>query len=131
MLEYIRSNAQSFGVKLAFGVIILVFVFWGVGSLNEGDSVNLVATVNGDAITAREFEMAYRRAEEAVLRQNPGLPRDRFKQELGRQVLRGLVEQTLLRQEAARVGLAVTPLELRAAVGQIKAFQNDKGQFDP
>ncbi len=96
MLEYIRSNAQSFGVKLAFGIIILVFVFWGVGSLNEGDTVNLVATVNGDAITARDFEIAYRRAEEAVLRQNPGLGREQFKQELGRQVLRGLVELSLI-----------------------------------
>ena len=131
MLEYIRSNAQSFGVKLAFGVIILVFVFWGVGSLNEGDTANLVATVNGDAITARDFEMAYRRAEESLLRQNPGLNREQFKQLLGRQVLRGLVEQTLLKQESAKAGLAVTPLELRAAVGQIKAFQNDRGQFDP
>ena len=35
MLDYIRSNAQSFGVKVAFGVIILVFVFWGVGSFND------------------------------------------------------------------------------------------------
>ena len=35
MLEYIRSNAQSFGVKLVFGVIILVFVFWGVGSFSD------------------------------------------------------------------------------------------------
>ena len=131
MLEYIRSNAQSFGVKLAFGIIILVFVFWGVGSLNEGDTVNLVATVNGDAITARDFEIAYRRAEEAVLRQNPGLGREQFKQELGRQVLRGLVEQALLKKAAADAGLAVTPLELRAAVGQIKAFQNEQGQFDP
>ena len=32
MLDLIRSNSQSFGVKLAFGIIILVFVFWGIGS---------------------------------------------------------------------------------------------------
>ncbi|MBQ9407581.1 MAG: SurA N-terminal domain-containing protein [Desulfovibrio sp.] len=131
MLEYIRSNAQSFGVKLAFGVIILVFVFWGVGSLNEGDTVNLVATVNGEALTAREFEMAYRRAEESILRQNPGLGREQIKQELGRQVLRSLVEQTLLKQEAAKAGITVTALDLRAAVGQIKAFQDAQGKFDP
>lgn len=131
MLEYIRSNAQSFGVKLAFGVIILVFVFWGVGSLNEGDSANLVALVNGEAITARDFELSYRHAEESMQRSNPGIPRDQFKRELGHQVLRQLVGEALLRQEAARAGLSVTPVELRAAVGQIKAFQDGKGQFDP
>ncbi len=32
MLEVIRSNAQSWGVKIAFGIIILVFVFWGVAA---------------------------------------------------------------------------------------------------
>ena len=131
MLEYIRSNSQSFGVKLAFGVIILVFVFWGVGSLKDSGSSNLVAVVNGDPITAREFEMAYRNAEESIMRNNPGMSREQIKQGLGRQVLRELVSQTLLRQEAARAGITVTPLELRMAVGQMKAFQNASGQFDP
>ena len=32
MLDGIRANAQSWGVKLAFGIIIIVFVFWGIGS---------------------------------------------------------------------------------------------------
>lgn len=132
MLEYIRSNAQSFGVKLVFGVIILVFVFWGVGSFSDKGGRNLAATVNGEPITARDFEMAYRNAEESLLRNNPGLTREQLKaQQLGRQVLRDLVTQSLLRQEAARMGISVSPLELRLAVGQIKAFQNDKGDFDP
>lgn len=130
MLDAIRTNTQSFGIKLAFGIIIVVFVFWGVGSINEGDTVNLAATVNGDSITARDFEMAYRRAEENLLQRNPGLRREQFKAELGRQVLRNLVDQALLTQEAQRVGVTVTPTELRAAVEQVKAFQNEKGQFD-
>lgn len=132
MLEYIRSNAQSFGVKLVFGVIILVFVFWGVGSFSDKGGRNLAATVNGEPITARDFEMAYRNAEESLLRNNPGLTREQLKaQQLGRQVLRDLVAQSLLRQEAARMGISVSPLELRLAVGKIKAFQNSKGEFDP
>lgn len=92
----------------------------------------MAATVNGEPITARDFEMAYRNAEESLLRNNPGLTREQLKaQQLGRQVLRDLVTQSLLRQEAARMGISVSPLELRLAVGQIKAFQNDKGDFDP
>ena len=38
MLDLIRANAQSWGVKIAFGIIILVFVFWGVGGLTGGPS---------------------------------------------------------------------------------------------
>lgn len=132
MLDYIRSNAQSFGVKLAFGIIILVFVFWGVGSLNDRGAVNVVAMVNGEPILAQQFEQVYRQAEESVLRNNPGITREQLKeQHLGRQVLRDLIAQTLLTQEAARAGVSVTPLELRVAVGQVKGFQDAQGRFDP
>lgn len=132
MLEYIRDKSQSLGVKLAFALIILVFVFWGVGNFNDRSAGTLVAVVNGDAITMREFESAYRNAEENLLRSNPGVTREQLKQQqLGRQVLRDLVTQTLLSQEAARTGVTVTPVELRVAIGSIKSFQNEKGQFDP
>lgn len=130
MLEYIRSNSQSLGVKLAFGLIILVFIFWGVGSMKDRGTGSLVATVNGEPITIRDFELAYRNAEEGVLRNNPGVSREQMRQGLGRQVLRDLISQALVRQEAAHAGITVTPLELRMAVGQVPAFQNASGQFD-
>ena len=130
MLEYIRSNSQSLGVKLAFGLIILVFIFWGVGSMKDRSTGSLVATVNGEPITIRDFELAYRNAEESVMRNNPGAKREQVRQGLGRQVLRDLISQTLVRQEAARAGITVTPFELRIAVGQVPAFQNANGQFD-
>lgn len=132
MLNYIRSNAQSFGVKLAFGIIILVFVFWGVGSLTDRGTVNVVAVVNGDPILFQQFEQAYRNAEESILQNNPGVTREQLKeQHLGRRVLQDLILQTLTAQEAERAGISVTPLELRHAVGQNKAFQDAQGRFDP
>lgn len=132
MLEYIRTSAQSFGVKVAFGVIILVFVFWGVGSFNDRDYTNVVAMVNGEPILAQEFERAYRNAEEALLRANPGLTREQLTRDhLGRTVLNDLIRQSLVLQEAQRAGITVSPLELRQTVGKIRAFQDDKGRFDP
>ena len=132
MLDYIRSNAQSFGIKLAFGIIILVFVFWGVGSFSDGNSVNTVATVNSDPIHVQQFERAYRNAEETALSKNPSLTREHLKMtHLGRQVLQDLVFQLLLVQEAARTGITLSPVELRQAAGQIKVFQNAVGRFDP
>ena len=132
MLDSIRSNAQSFWVKAAFGVIILVFVFWGVGSFTDMDTSKVVATVNGEPILIQHFERAYRDAEEQALSQNRGMSREDLRaQQLGRHVLHGLVQQMFLRQEARRVGLAVSPLELRQAVGEIKAFQDGQGRFDP
>lgn len=132
MLEYIRNSAQSFGVKVAFGVIILVFVFWGVGNFNDRDYSNIVAMVNGEPIVASEFAKAYHNAEEYLLRQDPSLTREQLaKEHLGRQVLNELVQIALLSQEARRAGISVTPLEMRTAVGRNKAFQDESGKFDP
>lgn len=132
MLDLIRSNSQSFGVKLAFGIIILVFVFWGIGSITDTGSVNVVAMVNGHPITFQTFEMAYRRAEEQANQSNPGRRwTDQDKSQLGHQVFQSLLSEELLVQEAGKNGFSVSPLELRKYVENIPAFRNDKGQFDP
>ncbi|MDR3320459.1 MAG: peptidylprolyl isomerase [Desulfovibrio sp.] len=132
MLDYIRANAQSFGVKLAFGVIILVFVFWGVGSFTNQNFGSIIASVNGEDIQIQQFELTYQNAEYAALRDNPGITRQELKKRgLGRQVLQEIVSESLLSQEAARCGLTVSATELRQTVGQIKAFQDEQGRFDP
>ena len=123
MLDYIRSNAQSFGVKVAFAIIILVFMFWGVGSLTDGGSSNVVAKVNGEAITAQQFEQAYQRAAEYAMRNDPSLTREALvQQKLGRQVLNELISAQLIRQEAARVGMTVSPEEMHYVVSKLPAF---------
>lgn len=132
MLESIRSSAQSIGVKIAFGIIILVFVFWGVGNFNDRDYSNVVAMVNGEPIVALEFEKAYQNAEEYILKNNPGITREELaKQHLGRQVLQDMISQMLISQEAKKSGLAITPLELRKAAEAMPAYQNQQGKFDP
>jgi len=132
MLDYIRSNAQSFGVKVAFAIIILVFMFWGVGSLTDGGSSNVVAKVNGEAITAQQFEQAYQRAAEYAMRNDPSLTREALvQQKLGRQVLNELISAQLIRQEAARVGMTVSPEEMHYVVSKLPAFQDVQGKFDP
>ena len=113
MLEVIRSNAQSWGVKIAFGIIILVFVFWGVGGLTGGPST-VILTVNGEPITIQDFQRRYEQLEQNVRAQNPGLDADQLKSmQLKQRLIQTLVLENLLSQEAKRVGVTVTPVELR------------------
>ena len=131
MLDLIRNNSQSLVVKIAFGVIILVFVFWGVGNLVDKGSVSLVGKVNGSPITYAEFERRYMQVEEDLLRRSPGMKRETLREMgLGRHVFDRMVVEQLLKAEAERVGLTVTGLELRQMVAGIPAFQKD-GKFDP
>ena len=132
MLDYFRSNAQSFGVKCIFGLIILVFIGWGVGSFTDHRSGNVVATVNGEPITINDFERAYQQAESEAINRNPTMTREQLiASGLGESVLRDLIQQILLQQTATRLGLGATPLEMRREVEGIPAFQNEQGRFDP
>lgn len=132
MLDYFRSNAQSFGVKCIFGLIILVFIGWGVGSFTDRSAGNVVATVNGEPITINDFERAYQMAESEALTRNPSMTREQLVASgLGENVLRDIIQQILLQQAAVRMGLDATPLEMRREVEGIPAFQDKQGRFDP
>lgn len=130
MLDGIRANAQSWAVKLAFGIIIVVFVFWGIGSYNAPSGI--VLSVNGESITERDFQMAYRQQAEYLLNAIPNMTQQELDDmDLSGQVLRSLVAQKLLLQEAERTGINVSPYELRMAVEQMPYFNNEAGKFDP
>ena len=129
MLDAIRSNTQSFLVKLAFGVIILVFVFWGIGSFTETDSSRVMAQVNGEPILEPQFYKRYQRIEQQLMSQ--GTSHQQLKaQHFGRLVLQNMIARLLVLQEAKRLGLGISPLELRRAIEQNPLFLNDKGQLD-
>lgn len=131
MLDVIRSNAQSWGVKIAFGIIILVFVFWGVGGLTGGPST-VILTVNGEPITIQEFQRRYEQLEQNVRAQNPGMDAAELKaMQLKQRLIQTLVLENLLAQEAKRIGVTVTPVELRKIVENFPAFHNAEGKFDP
>lgn len=132
MLERLRQNAESWGIKIAFGIIIVVFVFYfGMGSFTERKEA-VVAYVGKDAISAREFQKAYEDAVTAMRRQNPGasaeeLNTPQFKQA----ILAQLVNTKLLLTAAGTMGVTVSPAELRSVISSIPAFQGANGAFDP
>ena len=131
MLDLIRANAQSWGVKIAFGIIIRVFVFWGVGGLTGGPST-VILTVNGEPITIQEFQRKYEQLEQQVRAQYPDLDAAGLKaMQLKQQLIQNLILENLITQEAERVGIVVTPVELRKLIESFPAFHNEEGTFDP
>ena len=55
MLTSIGKFSKSFILKLFVGIIILPFVFWGMGDVFRGGNQNVVATVNSSKISTQEF----------------------------------------------------------------------------
>jgi peptidyl-prolyl cis-trans isomerase D len=131
MLDGIRTKAQSWGVKMIFGIIIIVFVFWGVSNTG-GIRAGSLAVVNGESISLRDFEKILRQAAQAEQRRTPELLADEEKFESFKgMILDSMITSQLLRQEAARLGIVVTPHELKSLIASLPVFHDDSGKFDP
>lgn len=130
MLRTMRKNAGSFFIKILLGAIVVVFVFWGVGSFRS-QRAGRIAVVNGQVITFEEYRDAYNNLmEQLKQRFGNALTEDMIKVlRVKEQALDRLIDRALMSQEAEKLKFRVSEEELIAAIGQIKAFQQS-GQFD-
>ncbi len=132
MLDILRQGAQSWGIKIVFGIIIAVFVLAFGMNRSSTDSTTVVATVNDAPILIRDFQETLQRNLETARRQNPGLTSEFLAQiKFKDQVLNQMITQELLAQKAAELGVAVSKEELAKEIHLIPAFQSDGNTFDP
>jgi peptidyl-prolyl cis-trans isomerase D len=130
MLKLMRERASSLLIKILLGAIVVVFVFWGVGSFKSQRSGN-VALVNDQPITVEEFRQSYNNLMEQVRRRfGNNLNDEMIKMlQVKKQAMDLLINQRLLLQEAERLNFRVSDAELSDSIRKIGAFQID-GVFD-
>ena len=124
LLESMRQGTQSTAMKLVFGAIILVFVFWGVGTGGAPTSATL-AEVNGKRITDTMFNKEMRQRRSNI---TAGLTDDQ-EAELQREVFQGIIEEEVFFQEAQRLDIEVSDEEIARVVLQQAAFKDNDGKF--
>jgi peptidyl-prolyl cis-trans isomerase D len=133
MLQFIRSKAGTFIVKVLFVLLILSFGIWGIGDfLRSTPQDTTVATVGSHKITGDVVQQTVRQQVERMRQQFGG----NFNIEQAKafgiidQAVDGLVTQTVLDQEAERLHLAVGDKEVALLIQNEPAFKNPQGQFD-
>ena len=55
MLGKLRKFSTSIYAKILLGIIIIPFVFWGMGSSFRGGSQNIIVEINDDKFSSKEF----------------------------------------------------------------------------
>lgn len=131
MLEFMRRRTRSSVIKVLFSIIVLVFIFWGVGGPVSGGRPDVIANINGETISYKDFQRAYGNVK-ATYRE---AYKDRLTPEvlqmldLKGQTLDQLISTKLLEGEARRVGFSVDDDEIRQAIAAIPVFQTD-GKFN-
>lgn len=129
MFDFVHEKKRLVQVVLA--LIILPFAFWGIDSYRKSGGGESLASVNGEKITAQEFENALRQQEQRMREMaGPAFDQSIFeKPEVKHSILDALVSQRLLVSEARKSGLTINDEQLASVIGGIAAFQKD-GKFD-
>lgn len=119
-----RKYATTWLIKVILGAIVIVFVFWGVGSFRE-QRASRVALVNGETITVEEYREAYNNIVEQLRKSFGNRLSDDILESFQpkNRAIEQLISQRLLLQEAKKLNFSVSEDELSNSIRNIEAFQ--------
>jgi peptidyl-prolyl cis-trans isomerase D len=125
-----RKHAGTWMIKIILGAIVIVFVFWGVGSYRSRQT-GRVADVNGTVITLNDYRNTYTNLVEQARQSFGNSLNDELIQalQLRRRALDQLVDRALMLQAAEKLNIQVSDEELAQAIKNFPAFQT-AGVFD-
>ncbi|MEZ0344042.1 MAG: SurA N-terminal domain-containing protein [Caldimicrobium sp.] len=129
MFDFLRKGATSLFAKIFLAVIVIVFVFWGIGYFGSSNK-DIIAEINGEKINLKEFQEFYH-YKYLQLKQALGdlSEEDLQKMKFKELVLQELIQMKFINQLAEELGLKVTKEEVQIAISQLPFFQGN-GDFD-
>ena len=129
MLKMMRRHAKYFYVL--FFIVILSFLFWGIGTVDKTGGRGVIAEVGKHKITAEEYWRSY----ENVNRFYREIYKDKFDEEMEKKlnlkekVLDSMIQERVLLIAAKEEGINISDEELQEAITHESAFMRD-GVFD-
>ena len=122
MTTSIGKLSKSFFIKLLVGIIILPFVFWGMGDVFRGGNQNVIATIESKKISTQEFVNYIRR-----LNLNESQINNLPKTDLLEKILSEYIGRKVMSLEIEKYGLVVNDNSLRNIIKNDKLFyKNNK-----
>ncbi|MBK5073999.1 peptidylprolyl isomerase [Budviciaceae bacterium CWB-B4] len=134
MMDNLRAASNSVVLKVILALIMLSFVLTGVGSYLVGGSNSYVAEVNGQEIDRARFEQSVMN-ERARLQQQLGeqfsqlAGNEAYVKQMRQQVLNRMINDLLLDQYAAKIGMAIGDDQVKVSIQSSPEFATD-GKFD-
>jgi hypothetical protein len=125
MLRGMRKHAKYFYVL--FFIVILSFIFWGVGSVDKTGGVEVVAEVGKYKITTEEYWKTY----DKIYRFYREIYKDKFDEEtekkmkLKESVLDSMINERVLLMAAQKAGITASDEELQESIAREPAFMKN------
>ena len=123
MATSIGKLSKSFFIKLLVGIIILPFVFWGMGDVFRGGKQNVRATIDSKKVSTQEFVNYVNR-----LNLNEEQIKNLSKTDLIEQILSEYIGRKVMAFEIEKLDIVVSDNALRDIIKNDKLFFKD-GKF--
>ena len=122
MLTSIGKFSKSFFVKVLVGIIILPFVFWGMGDVFRGGKQNVIASIDSEKVSTQEFVNYLRR-----LNLNEEQIKNLPKTDLIEKILSEYIGKRVMALEIERLEISVNDNSLRNIIKNDELFlKNNK-----
>ena len=122
MLNSIKKYSKTFLFKVLVGIIILPFLFWGMGDVFSGGSQNVVAKIDSEKVSTRDFVNYLR-----VLDLNEQERKNLSKTDLVERILADYIGKRVLILELSDLNVTISDLTLKDLIVNDKTFfKNDK-----
>ncbi|WP_347253126.1 peptidylprolyl isomerase [Leminorella grimontii] len=134
MMDNLRAASNSVVLKVILAAIMLSFILTGVGGYLTGGSANYAAEVNGQEINSANFEQSFNN-ERNRLQQQLGdnfsqlMGNDAYIKQLRQDVLNRMINDLLIDQYAAKLGMAIGDDQVKLSIQNSPEFFTD-GKFD-
>ena len=120
MATSIGKISKSFFIKLFVGIIILPFVFWGMGDVFRGGNQNVIVTIDSKKVSTQEF-MNYINRLNLSEKQIKNLS----KTDLIEQILSEYIGKKVMAFEIEKIGIVVSDNALRDIIKNDKLFHKE------
>ena len=124
MIGSFRNFAKTKFAGILVFIMIIPFVFWGMGSMFSSGGTNTLAKINETNISTQEF-IDYLNAS--------GIPQEQIRENLDKdiieEILSGMVSAKLLELEIEEYGLIISEETLLKLIKENKNFLDDQGNF--
>ena len=121
MATSIGKLSKSFFIKLLVGIIILPFVFWGMGDVFRGGNQNVIASIDSKKISTQEFVDYVRR-----LNLTEDQIKDLSKTDLVEKILTEFIGKKVMSLEIEKLGISVNDKALVNIIKNDEVFFKNK-----
>jgi len=124
MLNKLRNFSKGKMAAVLVAIIIVPFVFWGMGSVFSGGNTNSVAKLNNYNISTKDFVEFINKS-----KINPELIRDNIDNNILEQLLKQLVSTTLIDVEIEDLDVKISDNILANKIKNQKTFKDENNKF--